>query len=633
MVEAEQNNIALTGEAAFLDDLAAYLKNSFIYPSNNERVLESAALVCQGVKRHQHGSEPLRVYRQGTNYMIGHIEVAVEGVRVNWLRDCFSKAALGGVEFDAHINPESLGQFAELLRQNFSSGKRANFNSMWPKAYAGVRPMELVFAGSHDEEGLNSEAKAGVKLRGGGAEHGPATNDAVMQALTTSDELMGRLDSLQKRVSQDSTEDHSKTRLDILSQIRNSLPSETLSDHDMVRSIVSQVVDIAEKQIMELLETGVVGGEVEMSSLMASVGKKFFSSFQTAEHKDHHDEILPSGRPGDEKVLDDLQALLDEYHALPESPDLLLDLEQQGFAEEMLGIYLHHLVRCDEEEAVEFYEPIRSVLNTAKDPESIYQPYVEVCLSNKGTTERCRPYWRVIKYLQRAGFTEALQKMDYLRPELVAAVFPNQFVPFLDSLKAKDKVELEKISDVCYGVGPTKILSATDELTSGHGILSRRRVDKILSVDSPHVLPLAQVIAQHGEEWTRVPLVQFLKSMELPEAEAAAIRAIAPSELIPGPYLAEVCECVRNGKYPKKVRTASGEVVRQFIRDTEGDTKQLERRLYAISALRHLDSPTTMLFLKELSKAGGFFSKSKLTKPVRQAAKEVLNALQSARSK
>lgn len=140
-------------EAELLQQFAGFLKASFIYPSNNERVIKirSAYLATHALVRHKNKAD-FPIALDGDDYRVGAAHVANATPVTRWLRDVMIRTALGGVQIAIAVPTEGLAEFASKLRENFTKPS-TNFAQLWKDEIPGVRPIELRFVGQHFDGG------------------------------------------------------------------------------------------------------------------------------------------------------------------------------------------------------------------------------------------------------------------------------------------------------------------------------------------------------------------------------------------------------------------------------------------------------------------------------------------------
>ena len=108
-------------EQELLEHFAAFVKASFIYPANNERVTTSCdELKAVFEKLPQEKEYGHSITIEGDAFRVSGIPIEAENATARWLHDSFMKARIGGVEVSGNVALDALHEFAEKLRQSFA---------------------------------------------------------------------------------------------------------------------------------------------------------------------------------------------------------------------------------------------------------------------------------------------------------------------------------------------------------------------------------------------------------------------------------------------------------------------------------------------------------------------------------
>ena len=450
----------------------------------------------------------------------------------------------------------------------------------------------------------------------------------VIRSLHENPELMAKLEQLEDQVNERIQFPGASVRLDLLELISEALPVEALLDHDAAANLVDKVLDRSGDRLDSLIDSGPANPEESLEIALADIGRRFFKA-QIEDLTAKEQESLPEGRPGDEKVQDDLTSMLEEYEKLPDGDHLMLRLDDELYVRETAGVCLFQMVENDDEELVaKAWSLLAALIENRPEIADLLVPYVELCVSEKGLTKEYENYWTVVDFIQKAGLDALLAGRDFLRPEVVATTFPHQFIPFLDSLSPTSKHDADKLIEVCRAIGRKRLKSESEFLVDRKGLITRDRVRMVLSVDSDQVLPLVQMIVTHGPEWVRSPVAKFVYGRNTPTKEAAALLAVRPLSDLDPEYLATLCEPYLGRRQRVWLWDRSSYLLRRYLsRTAEGD-EPIKRRINAIDMLTLLPSKENAEALRKVTKEGGLLTLDADRRMVRKAAKEALRTMQ-----
>jgi hypothetical protein len=613
-------------ERELIDQFAEFLKCSSIYPSNNVRVVSA----CDGfiaavemVKRVR-GSR-IVVNLEGDTFVVAGIKVEPESPPAVWMRDAFIRTALGGVELDAAVNRATLREFAERLRVNYGNPDK-NYSVLWSGDFEGISPMELRYLGRHGEGGKAGDSEP-VQL-----ETARPKQDRVIGSLLQDDELMAKLKNLQNMLQENMPEGET-AQVNLLEPIRQALPIEAVLDPKAACDLVDQILQICETKVKAMVAKEEFTDQESMAVTIAGIGRRYFK----ARVKDMGvipQESLPEGRPEDASTLEDIELMLAEFEALPSWDDFELKIEGDVYTREALGVYLHEFVLAASADTLS-RGFIREILEEEPRHSDLLQPYVDLCLSDAGRQEENRNVWRIVELLQESDPTGILEDRKFLTQKVVQFTFPRQFGAYLDTLSSSRPGELNGLADICRRVGFERINAAGDDLLENERIVTRRRLKKILAVDSDEMLPLVGVISRVNDNWVRNAVARFIRRRNPPVKESAALRVVRPLDWLSQQYLEALCIRQPDRKHRDWLQEESARLLRVFLRDTAGIGEMMERRIRAIHMLVTLPSEENIDLLKEVARERKFrFFRWKtrgLRKAARKARKQIKRQLASER--
>ena len=609
-------------EAALLEQFAGFLKSSFIYPSNNERVqrLRDSFLETFGRIAKEAKSDPLIVV-DGDAFLVVGKRLASKTPLNRWLRDVFIKTAICGVRFAREVDHEPLHNFAEQLRRNFSC-PGSSFEMLWQDAFPGVWPVELRFAGTFTEADQGDEAEVGKGER-------LDRKDQVMGMLLQDEALMRKLAEMQDTLALHLPDGSKLAQINILDPISKALPVEAMLDSKTACDLVDQILDVCGSRVLSLIADDKRSAQDALDVAVAEVGRRFFKA-HVKDLEAKETEKLPEGRPEDEGIVDDLDAMLAELEALPSGEGIRLDLSLAQYDREVFGVYLHQLVQPMSDDVGERISEKLFEFTRGKDGlGDLCAPYIDVCLSERGSLRENRAYWRVVDFVQRAGLRSELGDRDFLAPDIVAFTFPRQFGAFLDSLDSSCDEDIQQIAHVCRHTGPDRIALAGEYLVQKEGLIEDSRVHKLLATESDSVLPLIKIVVESGPDWVRELVSKFLRELDPPVKESAALRGVRPLTDLSAKYLGALCESHPDSEQRKWLQDESSRMLRVYLRRTADHDESNQRRIIAINLLCLLPSFENLNALESIVKEGGFLLLSKDRRELRKAAREAYDDMLS----
>ncbi|MHC5063540.1 MAG: hypothetical protein ACYTG5_06160 [Planctomycetota bacterium] len=536
MRRSSTNQGETRASVALVYRLAALMRASFIYPVNNQRVIEARDEFLSHSQAWISGGAYLSVQLRNGDIELNGLPVNAPTQLAGWIRDCFEQALVSGVEVAPDIDINAIEEFATVLRR-CEEESDLDYESLWGGDFFGMIPMPFPDAAESE-----SDSKS--------APQAPS--------------------SLQEQVASRSESD------------------------------------------------------AEPAQFKATSPLGFGGTKPSEEDRGLAHGITPQGPP---KCDEDLAALIEQIQRLPTSAMLGLVADDTRQESELFGVYLHRYRKEPNEQTAERLG--KRILAMLESPSpgmlKVLEPYLE------SVPEEAEPATAeersMVMFLQQNGRADLLRKNEYLRPDVIAFSFPENFTLFLDSLSPSRPRDQKALRDVCFAIKPERLEAATEALISEEGILTPSRVEMIAAVGTYEVLPMISIIAAHGPAWSRTPVTQYLRKQEFPAAEAAALRAINPPSLIPSGYLRDLCELKSVFHGNPKLREFSGFLVRKFIEDSASHPEQAERRIYAIRSLRYLPSLESIKLLKKLSTATKLLRLSKAARAERQAALETLQEM------
>lgn len=607
-----------------VDRLADFLKTSGLYPANNQRVQAAAdSLLAQAELLR--GERRRVVVRLAKECLCVDAEEA-ESSRPNvaWLRESMRKTAVSAITLEATATRESLLLFGERLRRNTSAATRATtFAELWPEPFEGIAVLERLFLGGacswqelpeRTRNTIESNSPQGALLR---------------HALETTDELTEQLLRLDSGAATSAEERASRLvgGLQLVHHIVDLLPTELVSDPQTGFEIVQMVLSAGAESLQRLQTMPEQQATLEFRRLILEVSSRYFGHGTLAETEAEEEVAGPKGHAGDELITDSLPELLAEIEALPRDPAPITAASFDSAAEK-IGVCLHQLLHADGEQTPEGLRAhLAKILPRLDEParELLASYFAHMCSPLAG--EQVRSRLLVLLAMLRESGVGHLLSSNLLAPQTVAASFPATFGAFLDLLDPSRQEDCTLLEETCRLLGRDRVRRATETLVGKDGLLTAARAEKLFALRSPAIAPLALIILNGGDPAAVAQVARYLANLKIPGPEAEALRVVDPPDQLPRAYLQSLCEHLAAGQpAPAQLLRTSEELIRSFIAEPAASAEQIERQARAVAALRVFWSGRTRDFVRSLLRGTGLLRLRRRPKPVRAAARTLLQS-------
>lgn len=587
------------GAAGLVASFATSLKASYIYPANNRRVVEAAEDLIGRVQARATAWQWTQLEVDEHGFLVDGEAVDLGGPMFGWLRDVLHDASLAGVELGPELDAAALDAFARGLRRA-KSERLVEFETETDTA--GLRPIALVFDGTHEDEAVDER---GALAR-------------VRRFLLKSDSIRRKLKEVDHTLRNIATEKNAVPvldRLNLLDELVAILPASALDDRGDVEDVVIETLNGLQREIARLSQTEFDSGVVQTA---LSVAKKFFSVRLDPSPVDS--DTSPREQRRDGAIEDIVQELVAEYEALPPGGDLRLGTLAQTLVDptvraELVGVFLHTLTRAERPELCErlehcvklaLQEPTEAVLRVVDE-------YVR---------DRRDGGLRVDVFLVRCGLASLLLQRGAVDSGVFAAAFPQGFLEFVDAIGSHG-TRAELLWEVLARIGPRRLATGARTLLTD-GMFTHKRLERLLGAGEL-ALPLLAVVAAHSDAQVRTRVVKFLRDRAAPDAASAALHCVDPPSDLPPSYVSALCWRDTDGQGHDLVRVSS-QILCDFVQRIRARPQLHGRLLEAIEALRMAPSDFAIALLTELAKAGRF-SLSRRVRAVRRTAASVLRAV------
>ena len=580
MPDDTQQSRPESSEHALAAGLAGYLRSSFTYPANNRRVIEQRARCIEAIAHHAGQAELLL---DESAMWLGAQQLPLEEPGLAWLRETLFRCATGSIRFEPTLTGEQLQGFADRVRRAFAARPK-HFEEFWREPLPGIRvgPPEAL-----------------VQLRSSQHEEGEASDESTrgLRALLEQDqELIARLDDLHDEFADMRGSSHRTTRIDILELIQDALPAEAHVDGELARTLARGVLEACHGKIGSVQDAAQVPGLEKIDEQMVKVGLQIFRAHVT-ELSEVSDEELPEGRPGDERITDDLGAMLREYESLPRPVGAALGANLDPLPEELLGIYLHGL-RSGPAAETKLRSKQKLATLSSENPGVVRRlaSYADRCFdaSAPGVFD-----WRVLELVLASGHAHEAALPDWRDLDTLESAFPHLFGLLLDETARGTGGSRERLESLLEILGTERILAESEPLFQEQGITDEQRFATISATKTPAALPLYWVRLEKTAHSERGPLLRDLAERPLPPASTAALRVLHAEELSEE-YLETLC-C--RADEPDAASELSSALIRGLLLHLLEEGIDQQRQVIATRLLQHHECEDNLALAQKIAQA------------------------------
>ena len=596
---------------------ATLAKSGAIYPRNHPRVQQAAAQLELACNAAMPAPKWLRIRVRDQELSIGDITVGGGSPGVAWLVQRCREASLTGVEVGPGVDAEALIEFTVALGR--SGGKQGkSLVTLWPQDHPTVRPLELVFLGDHQEVSA-TESASGSDTAG----HVDFKQE-VLARFAADTEIQTRLALLCRSCG--SSEASLVADIDVLEEIVQLMPDELVSDQERAGEVLKQVLDRLHAGLVEL-HSG--QPRVDNSAVLRESYKVAKEYFESPGGAGVLRNALPEGRPEDAAITADLAQLLVELEALPEADTLRLPPASWFLPEapaqrgELLGIALHLLTTT---ERLETPQRLKVVLPQLLTDFAVLDAYLRVMPGESRSAASDAAVLKILECLTDLGQCAMVLERQYVYPELIARTYPASLALAVRVCGLLPS-GIEVLRRGLMAIDRDRLAAGAKTLDQLGTLRAPAVLQALVAVGGRTVLPLMAGVAALDDPAVRELVVGYLRAMQLPDAEAAALRGVHPASKLSKRYVLMLCQIAESGEGDADARLSSGQLLCAFI-DKIGPSLPPQRYLQAIAGLRHLQDPGTVALLSTLAKRGRFTSFGRAARAVRKTARDALASMQ-----
>ncbi|MHC5011508.1 MAG: hypothetical protein ACYTG6_11245, partial [Planctomycetota bacterium] len=339
------------------------------------------------------------------------------------------------------------------------------FEELWPDDYTGLRTIDRRLGGTfldtdEDADGVD----ASVLWHAGG--DGPGRRDPLVQILLEEEDVANQLLRIHDHAAVQDAERFGGGRFDLLDRLVALLPAEARENPEQVMELARTVLDTLESRLREddggralaaLSENGALNKH--MYAIARSMFGRRGPSLRSLLEDPAEQTPRKQGHKGDEKVADDVDALLADVMELPKTDDpklLLLDAESSA---EQVGVYLHYLTHVESPESVPGLRGgLARLLRTARSEDvDVLMEFFEA-FEYRADRPRHAPATDPIRaFLRKDGLGRLVRDRAWLAMERVVESFPLDFELFLDALDPSRPEDLDALDIACDAIGKERI--------------------------------------------------------------------------------------------------------------------------------------------------------------------------------
>ncbi|MFO1054745.1 MAG: hypothetical protein U1F36_21185 [Planctomycetota bacterium] len=574
----------------------------------------------------QDGNDPLAIRCIGEEASVGGSKVDVDLPNLRWLGESFRRASIQGVDLDDTVTVADLELFAVTL-QRCAAGTPRPLLAEWPGSESGVVPVPLLIVGRHRDgdphgPGPCAAADDSSALGSDAAQSLAETPGSDLLALLADDPaIRTNLEKLQRRLDESFGGEGESREIDILSRIVDLARTDAAFDARTAPSLVARALAELEGRLHSA-DARPATPESAVTEIALRVAHRFFAPGRSRTESEDAD-ALPTGRPEDELIADDLDSLIRDHASLPEWD------ERRGF--EAAPQVVDHLACVLVSTLIDPLLPetpvraARRLVDLAAAHPDLELRVLDEVIRGDGRSGPDLPAKSALEVFAAAGHPGFLLERAILEPEMLASLYPAHFERWLDLLSPRRPADMAAFARFLDAVDRASFERGVQDLIRSSPSALGDRVTRLVELCGRRAGSLlAHLVEQMPSETRQVALV-WLSAQDLPLAESTALRVL-PSSSLPRDHVAALCR-LADGDHAvgRMLAQDSATLLRRFVSESADDPKLLDARLRAVRALGNLPSSQTRAFLADLAKGWSFASADK--REIRRAAGETLRVV------
>jgi hypothetical protein len=622
--------------ASLVSSLTAVCKNLGIYPATHPRVVTSATEFVQLLAEPSTNGAPVTLTTRGDELLLDGELAKADERSVTFLCRRIRECGLRGVEFDPVCTTGDVASFANALNR-FRPRVGTTFASEWADPNPRVRPLPLVFKGSHDPNATGDAIPHGdgrggsgdSSNRGDAAPPAPATAagtrspvDRVLSRMAGTHLVQNCLRSIEQHTITDGSEE---TRdLDLLAAVGELLPADLTNDPAQIEEAVTRVMTSIEASLSELVRKNAKVKGAELLRMALGVARRYF---HTSAPEETDRSLLPTGRPEDEKIVADLGLLRQEISLLPPAGCLALPAAEElpggegNRSLEILGILLHTLVTTANQSLGTTIQT-RILTQLPQDEDGL--PALLDAYLGKDSTVSTAGRLRLLEILVASGKEDMLREHGFVDAAFVARTFP-EGLALAARVLGGTAAGIDTLREALHTLAPTIEMGGAAAAARAGVLRDPAVLDAILTIGGPEAAPLMAAATAVMPQAERQSLLECLRSHALPPAEAAVLDAFVTADRLPRDYLPALAAAAALGEFEGALRSASSALLRRRVLQGHGRLSH-EEMVQAVADLAHAPGPETEVILRKLSHSRWLNLGSK-ARALRRVARTALAAI------
>ncbi|MGE0143970.1 MAG: hypothetical protein AB7I19_09720 [Planctomycetota bacterium] len=605
-----------------LESLASYLRLRALYPAKNLRVGAARDLLLDWTWQSAVGGRTVRIRISPERAHVDEVPVEISTPNLRWFAEQILKVSIGGFDLTAAVDADALERLATSLQRSASRNPTPLLDS-WPSDETRIRPIPLVFAGSHSGESRDTATDSES------AAVDTATRAELVKRIHSDPQLRLRLDALQARLDEQAGEGEVRRELPVIDRILELVQGDAgAADHDPI-TVVDRALATIDREILSKIESIDGAGTSALAETSLRVAHRFFSP-QTAVVVADGDESSVTERPEDRMVVDDLDGLIVDLLGLPWGNAAPAFDEETRQDEHYLGILCElletHLISTTPSRAAAAIGRLalsRDGLDLARLREIFRSP----------TGARSAPAAaagdlavETIRAFHAAGALDVLLKEGLVEPEIFGTEFPNWFGEWVDTLSPGRAQDEDLFARALMSIPPGKFDEGFGHLFASDVLPGTDRLTRVMELAGARAGALLVRLLQFHPGVMRGFALRWLFKSSLPPTESAAIRLL-PADRIPIDHIGHLCLLADgDDRQRSRVLEESGALLRRFA--VEGtEAIHHDRRIRVIRSLADFPNLQTRGVLEDLASGWGIASAER--RELRSVAKETLRVVRN----